>query len=95
MEKFVALTRKSIAEFIHDLIGDFSESVVNISLTKKEVSEAIESISATSEETTAGSQEISDNVTEAADDLEAVVKESQEQAEIAVKLNEMIQRFKV
>ncbi|MTI57257.1 MAG: methyl-accepting chemotaxis protein [Geosporobacter ferrireducens] len=89
------LQYKKDAEFINELIEDFSLKIERISLITNEVSEAIESVSATSEETTASSQEISSNVSQVVDALEKAAKVSQEQAEIAEKLNEMIQRFKV
>ncbi|MFZ5969053.1 MAG: methyl-accepting chemotaxis protein [Bacillota bacterium] len=83
------------AEFIRSLIDNFNSHVMNIAATIEQVSAAIESVSATSEETTASSQEISSNVSQVTEAVEEVAKVSQVQAELAEKLNSMIQKFKV
>lgn len=86
---------KKDAEFVGQLTKEFNVRVENIVATIQEVSAAIESVSATSEETTASSQEISNNVSQAVDALEEVAKVSQSQAELAERLQEMTQKFKI
>lgn len=86
---------KKDAEFMNSLNHEFYSNIQNIANSISEVNKAIESVSATAEETTASSQEISNNVSQAANALEEVVKVSQVQAELAEKLNIMIQKFKV
>ena len=83
------------AEFIGSLIENFNRNVQTIAEAISEASQAIESVSATTEETTASSHEISNNVSQAAHALDEVAKVSQSQAELAEKLNGMLQRFKV
>lgn len=86
---------KKDAEFIHGLIQDFNMNIENIDHITQQVDAAIESVSATSEETMAASQEISSNISQAVDALEEVAKVSQVQAELAEKLNQMVQKFKI
>ncbi|MBB6218601.1 methyl-accepting chemotaxis protein [Anaerosolibacter carboniphilus] len=84
---------KNDAEYIGNLTDNFKDSAKNIANVIEQVGIAIESVSATSEETTASVHVITDNTSQVADAIEEVSKVAQSQAELAEKLNAMIQKF--
>jgi methyl-accepting chemotaxis protein len=84
---------KDDAVYIGNLTADFKDSANNIANIIEQVGTAIESVSATSEETTASVHVITDNTSQIADAIEEVSKVAQSQAELAEKLNILIQRF--
>ncbi|WP_243427928.1 methyl-accepting chemotaxis protein [Alkaliphilus hydrothermalis] len=86
---------KKDAEFISHLIQDFSNNAQSINQSFAEINAALQSVSATAEESTASSLEISSSVSQSAYALEEVANVSQSQANLAEKLNMMIQKFKI
>lgn len=74
-----------------DIVG--SMNVVNETII--EIQKAIETVSATAEESAASSEEILASVDESTMAIQEVTKTSQNQAQLAERLNGMIQKFKL
>ena len=83
------------ANYINNLSKELAAIVDKISNSVDEVSGVVESVSATAEESSASSQEILAGITETAAAVNDVSRETQQQTELAQKLNSMIQRFTI
>jgi methyl-accepting chemotaxis protein len=82
-------------KFISCLVENLAASAEEVAASVEQTVKAIESVSSSSSEAAAGSEEISakiSQVTEAVDDIANV---SQKQSELADKLNNIVQKFKV
>lgn len=77
------------------LSSDIGTSMNIINQTISEIQKAIENVSATAEESVASSQEILASVNESVIAIQEITKTSQNQAILAVKLNGMVQKFKL
>lgn len=83
------------AELISDMAKEISSATNLMTEALSQVSEAVENVTATTEESAASSTEILGSVGETALAVEEVAQSAQNQAELAEKLNLLIQRFKV
>jgi methyl-accepting chemotaxis protein len=90
-----AIQYEKDAKFMSEMSDEISISTKMMSESIEEVSGAIQSISVTSEESASNSEEILGSINESTLALEQVAKASEEQAELAEKLNKIVQRFKV
>jgi len=83
------------AELVGALVGDFAGTTQQIMNSIEQINMAIGQVAATIEQCTGGSQEISLNVTETSKAIDEVAKAAQNQAELAEKLNNLVQKFKL
>jgi len=83
------------AKFMSDMSDEIAASTKMMSESVDKVSSAIKSVSATSDESASSSEEILGSINESTLALEQVATASEEQAELAEKLNKIVQRFKV
>ncbi|MDP4143835.1 MAG: methyl-accepting chemotaxis protein [Bacillota bacterium] len=83
------------AKFIENLAEKITYSSNQMKEVIGQVTEAIENVSATAHKSAVGSEEILVSVNEASSAIKEVSKASQTQAELAIKLNEMILQFVV
>ncbi|WML34618.1 methyl-accepting chemotaxis protein [Clostridium sp. OS1-26] len=83
------------AEFINSIAGEINTAVVLVAESISNISGSIENVLAIAEESAASSQEIMGSVDENTFAIEEVAKASQSQAELAERLNDLIQQFKI
>ena len=83
------------AKFMSDMSDEIAASTKMMSESVDKVSSAIKSVSATSDESASSSEEILGSINESTLALEQVATASEEQAELAEKLNKIVQIFKV
>lgn len=83
------------AEFINSIAGEINTAVGLVAESINNISSSIENVSAIAEESAASSQEIMGSVDENTYAIEEVAKASQSQAELAERLNDLIQQFKI
>ncbi|MFT9493773.1 methyl-accepting chemotaxis protein, partial [Anaerosolibacter sp.] len=83
------------AIFIDNMSGEISTASKTMLETIGQLSEAIQGVSATAEESAASSEGILNSVNETTNAIEEVAKLAQNQAELAERLNTMVQVFKV
>lgn len=82
------------AEFVGNLVEDFSTSSEQISTSIEQVHLAIQSVGSAIEQVTMNTQEISVNVMETTKTIEDVGKVAQTQAKLAENLNKLVKKFK-
>lgn len=83
------------AEFVKDIINDFSGNAEEVSASINQVNNAIESVASAIEEATASAQDISHNTDETTKAIEEVARVAQEQARAAEDSNNQVKRFKI
>lgn len=83
------------AQFVKNLIKNFTASASEISAAIDEIGNAIDGVAATIEEATASSVEISQSIEEEAKAIEEVNETAQAQAHLAMRLSELVSKFKV
>ena len=83
------------ATFVKALIMEFAQGSSHIADSIGEVNAAIEGIAAAVEESTASTQEISQNSEETSKALEEVARTAQGQADMAQRLSQLVETFKV
>ena len=83
------------AEFIHNLIEEFSSSSKQMDDVVIQVSSAMQNVSGIAQESSTGTEEILSSINEITFAITEVAKSSQSQAELSQKLNEMVQKFKI
>ena len=83
------------AEQFNKLSSDIGNSMNIVNETVSEINKAIENVSATAEESVASSEEILASVNESNMAIHEISKASQNQAILAQKLNDMVQKFKL
>ena len=77
------------------LTANISDSMIIVNETVLEINKAIENVSATAVESVASSEEILASVNESNMAIQEISKASQDQAILAQKLNDMVQKFKL
>lgn len=83
------------ARFMSNMSGEIKSATKMIYESIEQVNDAIQSVSSTSEESASSSEEILCSINETTFALEQVARSSQDQAELAQKLNKIVQNFKV
>lgn len=83
------------AEFISALSEEIANATKSMSEVMEQISSAIGTVSANAEETASSSEEISANTNDTTIALEEVIKSSQEQSELAERLNNIVNNFKL
>ncbi|TCO70673.1 methyl-accepting chemotaxis protein [Marinisporobacter balticus] len=83
------------AEFVGNLIGDFTNSSEEISNIVNQVNATIENVSASVEEVTASSQEIADSTNDTSKAVEEVAKVAKTQVDLSEELNNQVKKFKI
>jgi len=83
------------AHYINVMADKISEASRLMSASIEQVSSAIQNVSATAEQTSTGTEGISDSVKDTAIAIEEIAKSTQNQAELAKKLNDMVKKFRI
>ncbi|SHI81342.1 methyl-accepting chemotaxis protein [Lutispora thermophila] len=83
------------AEFINKMADEILSAVRTMRESIEQVSGSIQNVSAIAEESAAGTEEIYGTVSESVEEVEGLVKSAKEQQEMALKLKELISRFKI
>lgn len=83
------------AQFVNDMSEEIANAVNAMARSIEQVSSAIENVTAISEESAASTEEIKSSISETSYATEEIAKSAQSQAELAEKLNMMLQKFKV
>ncbi|MFT9485942.1 MAG: methyl-accepting chemotaxis protein [Tepidibacillus sp.] len=83
------------ANIIGQLFEEFTAKSEHIATSIDQINTAIESVASTVEQSAASSQDIANNSIEISTAIEEVTKVANTQADLALRLNEMIKRFKV
>lgn len=83
------------AEFINEIVEEISASSKQMNEMVEQVSEALQNVSATAEESAASSEEILSSTNEISLAINDVAKSSQGQAELAQKLSNLVNKFKI
>ena len=83
------------AEFVNDISDGIAASSKQMSEVVEEVNAAIQSVASTAEESASGSEDILNNMNEITMAIGDVAQSAQNQAELAQKLNNFVQRFKI
>ena len=83
------------AEQFNKISSDIGNSMNIVNETVSEINRAIENVSATAEESVASTEEILASVNESNMAIQEISKASQDQAILAQKLNNMVQKFKL
>ena len=83
------------AEFVNNIIIEISESSNQMNELVEQISYAVQNVSGTAEESAASSEDISNRVNEVTFAINDVAKSAQSQAELAQKLMNMVQKFKI
>ncbi|OEF97974.1 methyl-accepting chemotaxis protein [Desulfuribacillus alkaliarsenatis] len=83
------------AELVSNLVADFAATSEQLKASMQEIDRGLKDVSEGLEEATASSHGINSNISETAGAVEDIAKVTQSQAELAEKLNELVQRFKV
>lgn len=90
-----AMQYEKDAKFMSNMSSKITISTKQISESIEQVSSAIQNVSSTSEESASSSEEILSSVNETTTALAQVTKSAQIQAEMAEKLNKIVQNFKL
>ncbi|AKN31417.1 chemotaxis protein [Clostridium carboxidivorans P7] len=83
------------SEFMDNMAEDISASSKQMNEVIDQISDAMQSVSATAEESAASSEEISKSVNEVTFAISDIAKSAQCQAELAQRLTDMVQKFKL
>lgn len=83
------------AEFVNKITEEFAASSKQINEVIEQINNAMQNVSATAEESGAGSEEVLANVNQITKAISDISKSAQSQAELSVKLNEMIRKFTI
>ncbi|URZ15666.1 Putative methyl-accepting chemotaxis protein YoaH [Clostridium felsineum DSM 794] len=83
------------AEFISTTSGNISEKTKAVDETMSEVSSAIQEVASSAQKVSENTNGIKGGIEEASQGLEQIATASQSQAELALKLNELVQKFKI
>lgn len=83
------------AEFIGNLIEEFSNSINQISVTIEQVTTAMESVATATENTASRSQDMSMNLEITSNAVAEVANVAQKQAFLSQKLNDLVKKFKL
>lgn len=83
------------AEFVNRITEEFAASSKQINEVIEQINNAMQNVSATAEESGAGSEEVLANVNQITKSISDISKSAQSQAELSVKLNEMIKKFTI
>lgn len=83
------------AEFLKNMSESVYKMADDINLTVTEVKSAIETVSSSAQKTAESTEEILNSINETIESVKHVTKSSQEQAEIAEKLNEIVDEFTI
>ncbi|MBL4934765.1 methyl-accepting chemotaxis protein [Clostridium sp. YIM B02515] len=83
------------SEFMNNITEEISASSKQMNEVIEQISAAIQNVSATAEQSAASSEEISNSVNEITLTISDVAKSAQSQAELAQKLTDMVQKFKL
>lgn len=83
------------AEFISRISEEIASAAQTMADTTSQVSNAIQSVAATAEESAASSQEIMSNIRDTSSAISQITQAAQNQAQMAEKLNTMVQKFKI
>lgn len=89
------LQYKKDAELIGSTSASIADEIAKIGASIDEMNKSLEDVSATVEETSSGSEEISGNVTEVSSAVDSMTKLAQEQADVSIRLNGIISKFKI
>ncbi|NMF07390.1 methyl-accepting chemotaxis protein [Clostridium beijerinckii] len=82
-------------EYINEMASGIASAAKQMSETIEQVNIVIQNVSATAEESAASSEEILASIDETNTGIQEVTKAAQGQAELAEKLNLMVQKFKI
>jgi len=88
-EELYAKDANRVGTLVEDFAGTSGQMLTSI----KQVNNAIQTVSASVQETTSSSQEIGENMGEMAKEIDHVAKVAQIQAEHALNLNAMVEKF--
>lgn len=83
------------ADTVGMLVMEFSSTSQEMAASIEQINSAIETVAASVEEATGSSQEIAHSIGESSKAMEEVARVAQDQAELAQKLNNHIQKFKI
>ena len=83
------------AEFVNGMATDTATSSKQINEVVEQVNTAIQNVSSTAEESAVGSGEIMHSINDVTIAVNEIAKSAESQAELAQKLTEMIQKFKI
>lgn len=83
------------AEFVSRLSDEIAAMSEQITATMEQVSNAVQSMSGTAQSSSEATSEIVNNMTETSKGIEEIAIAAENQALLAVKLNEMVQNFKL
>lgn len=83
------------SEYINEMASGIASAAKQMSETIEQVNIVIQNVSATAEESAASSEEILASIDETNTGIQEVTKAAQGQAELAEKLNLMVQKFKI
>ncbi|NLM44724.1 MAG: methyl-accepting chemotaxis protein [Clostridiales bacterium] len=83
------------AEFINKMADEILSAVKTMNESIEQVSGSIQNVSAIAQESAASTEEIYSTVSESVEAVEQLVKSAKEQQEMALKLKELISRFKI
>lgn len=83
------------AEFVNEITQEIANSAEQMNDVVEQVNVAMQNVSATTQESAAGSEEILGSVSEITFALTEIAKSSESQAELAAKLTNMVNKFKI
>ncbi len=83
------------ANYISEMSENLASMSEELSAATSQVSDAVENMSAISQETSATTVDIISNIDETNDGMKQILGTAQSQAELAEKLNAMVQKFKI
>jgi len=83
------------AEFINRMADEILSAVKTMNASIEQVSGSIQNVSAIAQESAASTEEIHNTVSESVEAVENLVKSAKEQQEMALKLKELVSRFKI
>jgi methyl-accepting chemotaxis protein len=83
------------AMFVNNMSNEISSFSHQMSSSIDEVRKAIENVAETAEQSASSSEQILSSITEASAAIEEVARSTHEQAQLAEKLNNMVQKFKI
>ncbi|WP_232698048.1 methyl-accepting chemotaxis protein [Brevibacillus daliensis] len=83
------------ADFISRMSKDIATMSENVSHTMKEISDAIENMANIAQRTTENTEEIQNSISDTNEGMRQISQTSQDQANVAQSLNDVVQQFKV
>jgi len=83
------------AEFINRMADEILSAVKTMNASIEQVRGSIQNVSAITQESAAGTEEIYSTVSESVEAVEELVKSAKSQQEMALKLKELVSRFKI